>query len=43
MTITQQQLLQILPNASAVAGVFISAINRAMTRFKIDTRVSQVD
>jgi putative chitinase len=39
MSITQQQLLQILPNAGPVAGVFVSALNDAMARFKIDTRL----
>lgn len=34
--LTRQQLLQILPNAGPVAGVFVSALNDAMTRFKID-------
>ena len=41
MPITQQQLLQILPNARPVAGVFVPAGNRAMTHFKIDSRVRQ--
>jgi putative chitinase len=36
MSITQQQLLQILPSAGPVAGVFVSALNDAMTRFKIE-------
>ena len=35
MPLTQQQLLQILPNAGPVAGVFVSALNDAMARFKI--------
>jgi putative chitinase len=35
MSITAQQLLQILPNAGPVAGVFVSALNDAMARFKI--------
>jgi putative chitinase len=39
VTITRQQLLQILPNAGPVAGVFVSALNDAMARFKIDTRL----
>ncbi|VVN76523.1 glycoside hydrolase family 19 protein [Pseudomonas fluorescens] len=41
MPITKQQLLQILPNARPVAGVFVPALNRAMARFKIDSRVRQ--
>lgn len=39
MPITQQQLLQILPNARPVAGVFVPALNDAMARFKIEGRV----
>ena len=39
MPITQQQLLQILPNAGPVAGVFVSALNDAMARFKIEGRL----
>lgn len=39
MPINAQQLLQILPNAGPVAGVFVSALNDAMARFKIDTRL----
>lgn len=39
MPITNQLLLQILPNAGPVAGVFVSALNDAMARFKIDTRL----
>jgi putative chitinase len=35
MPITQRQLLQILPNAGPVAGVFVSALNDAMAAFKI--------
>jgi putative chitinase len=35
MPITQQQLLQILPNAGAKAGVFAPALNTAMDRFQI--------
>lgn len=41
MPITEQQLLQILPKARPVAGIFLPAINRAMTRYKIDSRVRQ--
>ena len=39
MPITAQQLLQILPNAGPVAGVFVSALNDAMARFKIEGRL----
>lgn len=39
MQITEQQLLQILPNARQVAGIFLPAINRAALRWKIDSRV----
>ncbi|WP_442108685.1 glycoside hydrolase family 19 protein [Pseudomonas sp. NUPR-001] len=41
MTITEQQLLQIMPKARPVAGFFLPALNRAMARFKIDSRVRQ--
>ena len=41
MPITQQQLLQILPNAGPRAGIFLPALNRAMARYKIDSRVRQ--
>ena len=41
MPITEQQLLQILPNVRPVAGVFVPALNRAMARWKIDSRVRQ--
>ncbi|MEG0965484.1 MAG: glycoside hydrolase family 19 protein [Pseudomonas sp.] len=41
MVITEQQLLQILPNARPVAGIFVPALNRAMLRWKIDSRVRQ--
>ncbi|MGY1446913.1 glycoside hydrolase family 19 protein [Pseudomonas chlororaphis] len=37
MSITSQQLLQILPNAGARAGVFVSALNAAMSRRQIST------
>lgn len=37
MPITQQQLLQILPNAGQRVGIFLPALNRAMLLFKIDT------
>ncbi len=39
MPITQQQLLQILPKARPVAGLFVPAINRAAARWKIDSRM----
>lgn len=39
MPITNQQLLQILPNTGPVAGVFLSALNDAMVHFKIDSRL----
>ena len=35
MSITQQQLLQILPNAGAVAGVFVPVLNAAMGHYQI--------
>ena len=41
MPLTQQQLLQILPNARPVAGIFLPALNRSMFRFKIDSRLRQ--
>ncbi|WP_449432361.1 glycoside hydrolase family 19 protein [Pseudomonas putida] len=41
MPITEQQLLQILPNARPVAGIFLPALNRAMLRWKIDSRLRQ--
>tara|TARA_Y100001951_G_scaffold102430_1_gene109090 strand:+ start:481 stop:1113 length:633 start_codon:yes stop_codon:yes gene_type:complete len=37
--LTQQQLLQILPNARPVAGVFVPALNRAMARYRIESPV----
>ncbi|MFJ2549484.1 glycoside hydrolase family 19 protein [Pseudomonas sp. NPDC087612] len=37
--LTEQQLLQILPNARPVAGIFLPALNRAMARHKIDSPV----
>jgi len=39
MPITQQQLLQILPQARQVAGFFVPALNAAMARFKINSPV----
>ena len=35
MSITQQQLLQILPSAGPVAGVFVPVLNAAMVRYQI--------
>ena len=35
MPITQQQLLQILPNAGSQAGVFVPVLNTAMNRYAI--------
>ena len=35
MSITSQQLLQILPNAGQVAGVFVPVLNTAMGRYQI--------
>lgn len=35
MPITTQQLLQILPNAGLVAGVFVPVLNTAMSRYQI--------
>ena len=35
MSITQQQLQQILPNAGQTAGVFVPVLNTAMDRFQI--------
>jgi putative chitinase len=39
MQITEAQLLRILPNARPVAGVFVPAINAAITRYRIDSPV----
>ncbi|AXK52362.1 glycoside hydrolase family 19 protein [Pseudomonas protegens] len=39
MPITTQQLLQILPNAGAKAGVFVPALNAAMSKYGIVTRL----
>lgn len=41
MPLTQQQLLQIFPNAGPRAGVFVSTLNRAMQRYRINTPVRQ--
>ncbi|NMY38216.1 MULTISPECIES: glycoside hydrolase family 19 protein [unclassified Pseudomonas] len=35
MSITQQQLQQILPNAGQTAGVFVPVLNTSMVRFQI--------
>ena len=35
MPITVQQLLQILPNAGQIAGVFVPVLNTAMSRYQI--------
>lgn len=37
MPITPQQLLQIVPNAGQVAGVFVPALNAAMAKYQINT------
>ena len=37
MSITQQQLLQILSNAGQQAGVFVPLLNTAMCRYQIVT------
>lgn len=37
MTVTQQQLMGIMPNARLTAGVFISVLNDAMIRYDIQT------
>ena len=39
MPITEQQLLQILPNAGRQAGDFVPALNVAMNKFAIVTRL----
>ncbi|AXO88455.1 glycoside hydrolase family 19 protein [Pseudomonas parafulva] len=39
MQITEQQLLLILPKARPVAGIFLPVLNRAMLRWKIDSRL----
>ncbi|UBM23278.1 glycoside hydrolase family 19 protein [Pseudomonas sp. p1(2021b)] len=41
MPITEQQLLQIMPKARPVVGAFLPALNRAMTRWRINTLVRQ--
>ena len=37
MDVTQEQLIDIMPNARSQAGVFVSALNTAMSRHRIDT------
>ncbi|UPT35020.1 glycoside hydrolase family 19 protein [Pseudomonas amygdali] len=39
MSITVQQLLQILPNASSRAGVFVPVLNVAMSKYGIVTKL----
>jgi putative chitinase len=39
MSITSQQLLQIIPNAGKQAGVFASALTLAMDKYQINTRL----
>ncbi|WP_110968337.1 glycoside hydrolase family 19 protein [Pseudomonas huaxiensis] len=39
MPITEQQLLRILPNAGKQAGVFVPALNAAMAKYGIITRL----
>ncbi|WP_434987462.1 glycoside hydrolase family 19 protein [Pseudomonas protegens] len=39
MPITEQQLLQILPNARRQAGIFVPALNAAMSKYGIITRL----
>lgn len=39
MPITEQQLLQILPNAGAKAGVFVPGLNAAMSKYAVITRL----
>ncbi|MBP0943073.1 glycoside hydrolase family 19 protein [Pseudomonas alliivorans] len=39
MPVTQQQSLQILPNARPVAGVFVPLLNTAMGKYQIITRL----
>ncbi|SDT97516.1 glycoside hydrolase family 19 protein [Pseudomonas yamanorum] len=39
MPITEQQLLQILPNAGRQAGVFVPVLNTAMAKYAIVTRL----
>jgi len=37
MDVTQDQLIDIMPNARSQAGVFVSALNTAMSHHRIDT------
>ncbi len=39
MQLTEAQLVRILPNARPVAGVFVTAINAAIARYRIDSPV----
>lgn len=39
MPITEQQLRQVLPKSGPAAVTFLAPLNRAMTRYKIDSRV----
>ena len=39
MKITEQQILQILPNAGRQAGVFVPALNAAMGKYGVVTRL----
>ncbi|MBC2659903.1 glycoside hydrolase family 19 protein, partial [Pseudomonas sp. MSSRFD41] len=39
MPLTELQLLQILPSARPVAGVFVPALNATMNRYAIITRL----
>jgi putative chitinase len=39
MNLTTEKLVLIMPNARPVAGVFVSALNQAMARFRIDSPV----
>lgn len=41
MTLTQQQLITIMPNARAKAGIFLPALNAAMAEFGINTPARQ--
>ncbi|MDS9592841.1 glycoside hydrolase family 19 protein [Pseudomonas sp. HTZ1] len=41
MQISDQQLLQILPKSRPVAGIFVPELNRAMARWRIDSRIRQ--
>ncbi|WP_342650934.1 glycoside hydrolase family 19 protein [Pseudomonas sp. REB1044] len=39
MPITEQQLRQVLPKSGPAAATFLASLNRAMTRYKIDSRL----